>query len=324
MYRFHPPAVVGVMGSAAAASKLLGHGPDKALHALAIASSLAGAPMANAGTKAKPLHVGNAARFGMEAALLADCDIQGNVEILEKDSGFPAFYEDYKPTNVAELQQNGWCLDVQDIAIKRIPAHLGMHWTMDAAQNVRRSYEAQCGQIDIDDIQEIVVAAPNSKYVNRPIPQDEHAARHSFQFIACTTILDGGIKPESFTEENLKRPALQKLLNKTQTVIPPDNDPNFDKMYVGIAITTKNHGVFSAQCDTFYGHWRKPLSDIDLQTKFRTNAEACKLEKSAVESIIDVVKDIEKCDAYTMAEFIPHLNRVRNEPARTWSYTDIL
>ena len=308
------------MGSAAAAAKLLRFGPEKSLHALAIAASFAGAPMANAGTNAKPLHVGNSARFGLEAAFLADADIQGNVDILEKESGFPAFYEDYRPTDVAELQKNGWCLGNQDIAIKRIPAHLGMHWTMDAAQNVRRMYSNEHGKINFNDIKEIIIAAPNSKYVNRPIPEDEHAARHSFQFIACSTILDGGINPESFTDENLQRPALQSLLSKTRTVIPPDNDPNFDKMYVGIAITTKNNDVISAKCDTFYGHWRKPLSDPDLQAKFKRNAAACNLEKSSVDKIIDIVNNIENCDAHTIKELIPNLSNVQGGHDRSWSY----
>ena len=309
--RFHPPAVVGVMGSAAAAAKLLGLGPQKSLHALAIAASFAGAPMANAGTKAKPLHVGNSARFGLEAAFLADAEIQGNVDILEKESGFPAFYEDYKPTDVTELQQDGWCLDKQDIAIKRIPAHLGMHWTMDAAQNVRLMYETEHGNMNFDDIKQIVIAAPNSKYVNRPIPEDEHAARHSFQFIACTTILDGRVEPESFTDEKLQRPALQKLLSKTLTVIPSDNDPNFDKMYVGIAITTKNNDVISAKCDTFYGHWREPLSDSDLQAKFKSNAATCNMEVSAVDNIINIISHIDNCDAHTIAGLIPSLRNLR-------------
>ena len=60
--RFHPPAVVGVMGSAAACARLLGGGSSTVRHALAIATSFAGAPMANAGTTTKPLHAGKAAR----------------------------------------------------------------------------------------------------------------------------------------------------------------------------------------------------------------------------------------------------------------------
>lgn len=62
--RFHPPAVVGVMGSAAACANLLGLSPAKSRNALGIAASFAGAPMANAGTEAKPLHAGKAARYG--------------------------------------------------------------------------------------------------------------------------------------------------------------------------------------------------------------------------------------------------------------------
>jgi aconitate decarboxylase len=62
---------------------------------MAIAASFAGAPMANAGTMTKPLHSGKSARFGLEAALLADKGLEGNGQILDMVSGFGAFYEDY-------------------------------------------------------------------------------------------------------------------------------------------------------------------------------------------------------------------------------------
>ncbi len=61
--RFHPPAVVGVMGSAAACANLMALDADACVGALGVAASMAGAPMANAGTKAKPLHTGRNPRL---------------------------------------------------------------------------------------------------------------------------------------------------------------------------------------------------------------------------------------------------------------------
>jgi aconitate decarboxylase len=43
------------------------------------------------------LHSGKSARFGLEAALLADKGLEGNSQILDMVSGFGAFYEDYDP-----------------------------------------------------------------------------------------------------------------------------------------------------------------------------------------------------------------------------------
>ena len=80
--------MVGTLGSAAAASKFFGLSVTECQEALAIAVSHAGAPMANAATQTKPLHVGNAARHGLEAAFLAMLGLQGNKRVLDLDYFF--------------------------------------------------------------------------------------------------------------------------------------------------------------------------------------------------------------------------------------------
>lgn len=143
MCRFHPPSVVGTMGSAAACARLLSLDDSKCSHALAIAASLSGAPMANAATQAKPLHIGNAARLGLEAALLASRGLEANPQVLDDVpgvAGFSAFYEDYAPQPLELPADNSgaFLLEVQDMGFKRFPAHLGMHWIADAASSVNK------------------------------------------------------------------------------------------------------------------------------------------------------------------------------------------
>jgi aconitate decarboxylase len=67
---------------------------------------------------------------GLEAALLADKGLEGNSQILDMVSGFGAFYEDYDPEIILNVMKNteNVLLHDQDIAIKRYPCHLGMHW----------------------------------------------------------------------------------------------------------------------------------------------------------------------------------------------------
>ncbi|MGH0179116.1 UNVERIFIED_CONTAM: hypothetical protein FKN15_017693 [Acipenser sinensis] len=140
--RFHPPTVVSPLGSAAACSRLLSLDRWQCSNALAIAASLAGAPMANAATQSKPLHIGNAARLGLEAALLASRGLEASTLILDSTpgcAGFSAFYNDYLPQALPSPveQDPRFLLEDQDIAFKHFPAHLGMHWVADAACSAR-------------------------------------------------------------------------------------------------------------------------------------------------------------------------------------------
>lgn len=283
------------MGSAAASAKLLGLSPSQCSHALAIAASSAGAPLANTATQTKPLHIGNAARRGLEAAQLAEIGLEGNPAILDIDCGFGVYYEDYSPSAMADSASSGfrWILEDQDVAIKRIPAHLGMHWVVDAALAARGKLENTFRNFDLSQIRHVTLRVPPSKYINCPLPATEHQARHSFQFNACSALLDNKVTVASFNKAQLNRPALKELLSKVKVETPKDNQPSFDKMYCEVEIETNQGQCYAARCDTFYGHWRKPLCHTDLVDKFSVNASSV-LCTEGVEGVIDVVGNIEK------------------------------
>lgn len=293
--RFHPPSVVGVMGSAAASAKLLGLSPAQCAHALAIAASSAGAPLANAATQTKPLHIGNAARRGLEAAQLARLGLEGNPAILDMNCGFGVYYKDYSPSAMAvsSAADYKWILEDQDVAFKRIPAHLGMHWAVDAALEARAKLENATGvTFDLSQIRRVTLRVPPSKYVDCPFPGTEHQARHSFQFNACAALLDNEVTVSSFGGARMNRPALRDLLSRVEVETPEDNAPSFDKMYCEVEVETQRGQSHVARCNTFYGHWRKPLSQEDLVDKFSSNASSV-LCAEGVEGVVDVVGNLE-------------------------------
>lgn len=282
------------MGSAAASARLLGLGTWKCRHAMAIAASFAGAPMANAGTMTKPLHSGKSARFGLEAALLAEKGIEGNSQILDIDSGFGAFYEDYDPErliNILDTADNVLLHD-QDIAIKQYPCHLGMHWGIDAALSARDQIKNKMGNFSFNDIQDIKIIAPKSKYINRQIPKSEHEGRHSFQFTVCSALLDGTITPETFRQQYRERQSVINLLEKTAIETPEDNTPSFADMYVKVIVQLKDGALVESSCSTPYGHWRYPLTDTDVQKKFLKNTKILKSKTRC--DIMNLVSSMDK------------------------------
>lgn len=299
--RFHPPSVVGTLGSAAAASKILRLSTTKCQEALAIAVSHAGAPMANAATQIKPFHMGNAARHGIEAVFLAMLGLQGNKQVLDIQTGFGAFYGNYSPNVLPNLDSYTWLLDQQDVAFKSFPAHLATHWVAEAAASVRKHLVTDRVMLPIDHIERIVLRIPDVQYVNRPFPDSEHEARHSFQYVACSMLLDGDITVSSFHKQQINRPQVRELLCKVELEHPQDNLPNFNTLYCEISVTLKDGATFMERSDTFYGHWRKPLSQKDLEAKFRANASRM-LSCDTVERLIKIVDNLEgleDCSALT-------------------------
>lgn len=287
------------MGSAAACARLLSLDASQCSHALSIAASLAGAPMANAATQSKPLHIGNASRLGLEAALLASRGLEASPLVLdsvEGVAGFSAFYEDYVPQPLESPSDNGhvFLLEEQDMGFKRFPAHLGMHWVVDAAASVHEVLVGvDAGKVSPSQVQDILLRVPKSKYINRPFPESEHEARHSFQFNACSALLDGEVTVQSFSEAAMNRPELLALLSRVRLEHPHDNPANFNLMYGEVQVTLSGGDILKGRCDTFYGHWRNPLTNESLRKKFRYNAGTV-LPSERVEQLIEVVEDLDR------------------------------
>lgn len=287
------------MGSAAACARLLSLNHSQCSHALAIAASLSGAPMANAATQSKPLHIGNASRLGLEAALLASRGLSASTLILDAVpgvAGFSAFYEDYVPQPLESPIDNGhvFLLEEQDMGFKRFPAHLGMHFVADAAASVHKLLVG-LGPATVNpaQVQDILLRVPQSKYINRPFPDSEHEARHSFQFNACSALLDGEVTVQSFTPTAMMRPDLLALLSRVRVEHPKDNVANFDRMYAEVQVTLDGGDILRGRCDTFYGHWRNPLTNESLRKKFRSNAGVV-LPSEKVERLIEVVDELDR------------------------------
>src|SRR5579859_104348 len=87
---FHPTAVCGALGAAAASARLLGLSPAQTSRALGIAGSMAAGSMAylHDGAWTKRLHPGWACHAGITAARLAAVGFVGPVDVLEGRYGF--------------------------------------------------------------------------------------------------------------------------------------------------------------------------------------------------------------------------------------------
>ena len=135
---FHTPGVIGVMGSAVAASHLLHLNASQLANALGMAASRCGGLPANTGSMVKCTHCGNAAATGLEAAMLAARGFTANPDILDAPHGyistfFPAHF-DYDV--LFEFGRPYRCVD-PGMAIKFYPSKYPTHFGIAAALDVR-------------------------------------------------------------------------------------------------------------------------------------------------------------------------------------------
>ena len=122
------------MGAAAASAKIMGLDKKATETTLGIAASLASGIRINFGTMTKPLHVGEAARNGVLAALLASKGFTAAANIFDHPADFgQVFSEDgMDKSYLVESMGAPWDIQSPGITVKKYPSCNKTHRTLDA------------------------------------------------------------------------------------------------------------------------------------------------------------------------------------------------
>ena len=294
---FHPPGLVGVMGSAAAASVMLGLDADRTRMAIAISASRAGGVSANTGTMTKSTHCGNAGRMGLEAALLAEKGFTGHADIFEHPAGYAAclFGDGFDLPLVTQDFGSPYRMVNPGIAIKKHPSQYGTHRGIDAALELRAKHS-----VDPARIAAVHIETPPMGYVSRPAPATGLEGKFSFQYTVGAALLDGAVTMDTFTDAAVNRPAVRALLSKTEHTQNPAIPANFNDMWTAVTVTLDDGTKLREVCERPRGIWGNPLSREERLVKVRACAGRV-LAAGEVERLIESVENLEQADAGDLA-----------------------
>ena len=300
---FHPPGLVGVMGSAAAGSVMLGLDTQQTRMALGIAASRAGTVSANTGTMTKSTHCGNAGRMGLEAALLAAKGFTANANIFEHETGYAAvlFEDGFDLEAVTRDFGNPYRLVDPGVAIKKHPSQYGTHRGIDAALDLQQRYG-----IDPERIAAVRIETPVMRYVGRPYPETGLDGKFSFQYTVAASLLDRRIGIDTFTDEAVHRPQIQALLDKTTVDMRPDIPANFEEMWVAVRVETTDGQTYVSRCNRPRGIWGNPLTREERLAKVRSCASRT-LPDAQINVMIETVENMENADSNRVQALIAAL-----------------
>ena len=255
---FHLPGILGVLGSALSAAMLLGLDEQPTARALGIAASRAAGIAANIGTMSKALHSGNAARAGVESALLAARGFTGSERVLEAPSGWIQVFggAGFDQDRALAEMEHPRCLEQPGFAFKRWPAPSAMQVAIAAALPLHEAGRVPSGKI--------AVAAPQLPYCDRPWPEDGDAARFSFQLSVALALLDGEVTMGSYEDAQLGRASLRELLGRIELTMSPSIPRDFSRTEVRVELADGRCSV----ADRWPGHWKSPATPTELREKF--------------------------------------------------------
>jgi 2-methylcitrate dehydratase len=101
-------------------------------------------------------------------------------------------------------------------------------------------------------------------------PQTRETADHSIPFLVATAFQDGGVTPASFTTDRLQSPTLRQLMSKMTIEEDAAYTQAFpEELNCWMEITTSSGQRFTAETAYPKCHQQNPLSDAELEAKFR-------------------------------------------------------
>jgi 2-methylcitrate dehydratase PrpD len=275
----HATSIAGTMGAALAAAMVYGLGEEEIGHSVAISASMgAGIIEANrTGGTVKRAHCGWAAHAGITAAELAAHGLTGPPTVFEGRFGFLQAYLDDRADAEALTRGLGKDWELTRIFFKPYPANHFTHAGIDAAIKLREE------GLEIEEIEviELGVATAVLRTIVQPEeekarPQTGYAAQFSGPFTVATALVGGGglgVSLDDFTDEDVKDLAKLDLASRVRCVADAECDRIFPNQFPAVLrVRLKSGEVREARVSHNRGGPENPLSDEELEVKFRTNA----------------------------------------------------
>ncbi len=128
-------------------------------------------------------------------------------------------------------------------------------------------------------------------------PRSRETADHSLPYLACVALLDGAVSEAQFTPDRLGAADVRALLARTRVV----EEPAHTAAYPGavpatIAVRWRDGGTDTARVDYPPGHPRSPLTDGQVEEKFRRQARRA-LGERQIDRVLPMLRRLDEADS---------------------------
>ena len=286
---------VGGMASTAAAARLLGL-PEKKIAAafnLGIAPNIA-LYQTRIGNVSmwKGCAYANASRNAVFAAMLAARGMTGPAPIFEGVGGyFKAVTR--APFRLAALGGREHPFKIMECSIKRFPLGQYSQTVVQAALEVR----AKIGSADeIAEVRIQTVSAAVRLMAGDPekwAPATRETADHSMPYTVAVALIYGSVAEHHFDDEYLHDPKILALAQRVKVEVSDEAERRMpEAMRCIMKLVTTSGAVHAAVVDYHKGHYKNPMSDAEVEAKFRGLARNV-LKSAQTDRLLDALWKIE-------------------------------
>ncbi len=295
---FHPTSILGTVGAAAAAAKLLRLTAEQTAIALGIAGSEAAGLIRNFGTMTKPLHAGNAAKNGIMAALLAKEGFTASQNILEGETNFLQTFYGNGIGDVSKIAENlgsPYALISPALHVKQYPSCASTHRAVDAILYLAKQHYIKPEEVESITCLSTPTAKTNLIYSS---PRTALEGKFSMPFTVAAALTDRKFGLAQVTNEKVNEPAVRDLMKRVTFSVHPDwvigKDTRSTRPDV-VKVKLKNGKEYSHEVLTAKGMPQNPLSEVEILGKYRECASLA-LRDEAVEKCVELVWQLERLE----------------------------
>jgi 2-methylcitrate dehydratase PrpD len=258
---WHITGTAGVFGAAAAIGKLLALDEQKMAWALGIAATQAAGLREMFGSDCKSLHPARAAQGGLTAALLAASGFTSSERAIEAPRGFAHVTSTkFDPTVITEGLGSRY--ELLNNMYKPYACGLVTHAAINGCIDLAREHAIRAGEIERVELK--VWPMVMELTANRA-PRNGLEGKFSIFHACAAGIIHGAAGEAQFADAVVQDPEVIALRERVFV----DPDPAIRKLEARVSIRLKNGAAHSKHVEHALGTLPRPMSDADLEAKFR-------------------------------------------------------
>ncbi len=283
---WHITSTCGIFGAAAACAKLLGLSAEGIANAIGIAASQSAGNVENLPSAAKNVSVGNAARNGLFAALLAQQGFEAAPRAIEGPLGWARTMGD-QLDHARLFDGRGKTWEIAKNTYKPYPAGIVFHAVIDACLLLRERIGRPLEQIEQVIVQGSALLLARG---DRPVNNARDARVSIHHCVACGLLL-GRASVGEFEQETVVRSDIAQLRGKVRAEL----DREMPDGAARVTLRLSSGDVLTEAVMSPRGSQAAPLSDRDIEAKLRDGVRTGRSDWAA-DRVIDVLWRLETAD----------------------------
>ena len=298
------------IASACVASNVLGLTSDGTANAIAIAAvANLSVLQSRFGTVSmwKSCAVPYACKNGVEAALLARAGMTGPPTAFEGSVGVYQLSSGHFEL-LGPFGGEGVAFQIHDSSIKHFPLGSLSQTAVECAIKIREQIQdlREVEQVNIETFADAVAIMGSE---DKWRPRNRETADHSMPYGVAIALLHGTITPDHFSDEHLNHPDVVDMLGKIRINVSAEATALFpEQRRSTVEVVTRSGERYVEQQGFHRGHPANPMSDDEVESKFRSLAEA----RIGVASVNELLDRLWKLDEVTDLQHLVSLTALSN------------